>query len=431
MYILKIGVNYQTTPLEIREKLSFSEDALAEAMISLQGYDHICENVILSTCNRTEIFAVVDHLQAGKESLIQFLCKWFDMLQEDLIEYCEFKWDEEAIRYMFQVTVGLQSLVLGETQILGQVRTAFLRAQELGTTGKLFNELFKRMITFAKRAHHETVIGKQAVSISYVAVELAKKLYGQLQDQTVAILGAGEMGELLLKNLKSSGVTDMTILNRSSETASYLAKIFQTDTAPIEQLDEVLTKVDILMTSTSASLPVLTSDRVVEIMRKRKGKPLTFIDIAVPRDIAADVVNIDGVSLYDVDDLQHVADNNMAARKDAAKIIDQHIDDELVAFEHWVQVRDAVPMIRALREKSLDIQARTLESLFRKIPDLDERERRVIQKHTKSIVNQFMKQPIQHAKAICGQTTFEEDKSVFIDVFDLENIILKNEREEG
>lgn len=421
MYILKVGVNYQTTPLEIREIIRFSEETLDGAMISLQTYDHIKEHIILSTCNRTEIFAVVDDIEAGKASLIRFLSVFFALSPDELNEYCEFKEDQAAIRHIFRLAVGLNSLVLGETQILGQVRTAFLLAQEKQTIGKIFNELFKRVIAFAKKAHHETGIGEQAVSISYVAVELAKQMIGDLKDQHAAILGAGEMGVLSLKNLQGAGVSDLTVINRSEATAQYLAKRFEAKAATLAELPEVLTDVDILITSTSASQPIITKEMLTPVLAQREQK-LILIDIAVPRDIAADVATLDKVHVYDVDDLQYVIDENMEARKKAAAEIEEALDFELSSFQNWINMLDAVPLIRALREKSFTIQERTLNSIFRKIPDLDEREMKVLEKHTQSIVNQLIEEPIKQAKYLSTQESFEEDKAFFIDIFGLEEI---------
>lgn len=421
MYILKVGVNYQTTPLEIREIIRFSEETIDGAMISLQTYDHIKEHIILSTCNRTEIFAVVDDIEAGKASLIQFLSVFFALSPDELNEYCEFKEGQAAIRHIFRLAVGLNSLVLGETQILGQVRTAFLLAQEKQTIGKIFNELFKRVIAFAKKAHHETGIGEQAVSISYVAVELAKQMIGDLKDQHAAILGAGEMGVLSLKNLQGAGVSDLTVINRSEATAQYLAKRFEAKAATLAELPEVLTDVDILITSTSASQPIITKEMLTPVLAQREQK-LILIDIAVPRDIAADVATLDKVHVYDVDDLQYVIDENMEARKKAAAEIEEALDFELSSFQNWINMLDAVPLIRALREKSFTIQERTLNSIFRKIPDLDEREKKVLEKHTQSIVNQLIEEPIKQAKHLSTQESFEEDKAFFIDIFGLEEI---------
>lgn len=426
MHIVKVGVNYQVAPVDIREKLRFSDETVEQAMLSLQAYEHVSENIILSTCNRTELFAVVDDIEPGKEDLIRFLCTWFHISRAELMEYCQFKYEDDAIQHAFRLAVGLDSLVLGETQILGQVRQAFVTAQQLRTAGRMFNELFKRVLTFAKSAHNNTIIGEQAVSISYVAVELSKKMFGQMKGKHAVILGAGEMGELSLKNLHGSGVSEITVVNRSLDRAKQIAQRFRANAVSLDQLDEVLATADILISSTGSSTPILTKERVEKIQLKRKNKSLFLIDIAVPRDIEADVDSLDNIFLYDVDDLQDVADANMEARKEAAAFIESQLVHELSSFRNWVYTLDVVPIIRALREKSFDIQARTLESIIRKIPDLDEREIKVLRKHTKSIVNQLIEHPIKQAKLISTMEASEERKQMFIDIFGLDKNLYDN-----
>src|SRR5690625_4368529 len=345
-------------------------------------------------------------------------------------EKLQYKYYEKKIENAFKLTVGLDSMVLGETQILGQVREVFLTAQALKTTGKIFNELFKRIVTFAKSAHNNTVIGEHAVSISYVAVELSKKIFGQMEGKHAVILGAGEMGELSLENLHGSGVSDITVVNRSLENAQKLAARFNARAATMDELEDVLADADILISSTGANAAVLTKEQLVPLQKRRKNKPLFLIDIAVPRDIDSSVDEMDNIFLYDVDDLQYVADENMEARKEAAALIELQLIHELSSFQNWVNTLDVVPLIKALREKSIGIQERTLESIFRKMPDLDEREKKVLRKHTLSIMNQLIEQPIKHAKKIGNKEYSEDEKDMFIDIFGLENYMDTNNKKE-
>src|SRR5579875_980561 len=226
MHILMVGLNYKTTPVEIRERLTFNETELDCAIKTLAAKKSILENVILSTCNRTEIYAVVDQLHTGRYYIKQFLAEWFKLEQEDFSPYLSIFEDDGAIEHLFTVTCGLNSMVLGETQILGQVRTSFMLAQEQKTTGSIFNHLFKQAITLAKRAHAETEIGANAVSVSYAAVELAKKIFGSLANKHVLIFGAGKMGELAAQNLHGNGVKKVTVINRTFEKAQILAQRF-------------------------------------------------------------------------------------------------------------------------------------------------------------------------------------------------------------
>src|SRR5690606_12849230 len=231
-----VGLNYKTAPVEIREKLTFDSESIAQAMAELKGKKSILENVIVSTCNRTEIYAVVDQLHTGRYYIKDFLSQWFGIDKEEFTPYINIFEDDGAVEHLFRVTSGLNSMVLGETQILGQVRSSFLSAQEKGTSGTVFNHLFKQSITLAKRAHSETEIGSNAVSVSYAAVELAKKIFGNLANKKVLILGAGKMGELAVQNLHGSGVGKVTVMNRTFEKAKNLAEKFQGEAKAIEEL---------------------------------------------------------------------------------------------------------------------------------------------------------------------------------------------------
>ena len=419
MHIIKMGLDYQIAPLNVREKLSFSEDDVVEAMQVLSTCDQVLENVIVSTCNRTELFAVVDETDAGIASMENFLMDWFQLKEDEVIPYLEYLIDDEAIEHLFKLVVGLDSMVIGETQILGQVRNAFLTAQSKHTTGKIFNELFKRAVTFAKRAHKDTAISEQAVSISYVAVELSKKIFGDMKDRHVVILGAGEMGELALKNLQGSGIGKVTVVNRTLERAKAVAERFNAEAMHMGKLLHVLRDADILISSTGSDDIVLDKESLLPIQKDRRGNPLFIIDIAVPRDIDQNVQELDSVYVYDIDDLQYVVDKNLETRKKAATIIETQLDYELSAFHNWVAMRDAVPAIRALREKSLCIQEKTLNSIYRKMPDLTEREIKVLQKHTKSIIHQLLEDPIKRAKKMGENKEGQESIQLFKDIFGL------------
>lgn len=318
MHTIVVGLNYKTAPVEIREKLSFIESELPQAMEALQKQKSILENVIVSTCNRTEIYAVVDQLHTGRHFVKQFLADWFDLPVETFSSYLTIREEDEAVEHLFKVTAGIDSMVLGETQILGQVKKSFLSGQEIGTTGTVYNQLFKQAVTFAKRAHNETAIGENAVSVSYAAVELAKKIFGSLQRKHVAILGAGKMGELAIENLYGSGVGKVTVINRTFEKAESLAAKFHGQAKSMKELQCSLLEADILITSTGATDYVIDYELMQFVERLRKGKPLFMVDIAVPRDIDPRVGDLPNVFLYDIDDLQGIVEANLAERERAA-----------------------------------------------------------------------------------------------------------------
>lgn len=420
MHILKVGFNYKNAPVAIREKLTFSEESLHEAMVELKARKSILENVILSTCNRTEIYAVVDQLHTGRYYIKTFLADWFGIDKAEFEEYFQINENDDALEHLFRVTTGLDSMVLGETQILGQMKDAFFASQKVKATGTIFNELFKQVITFGKRVHHETAIGEHAVSISYTAVELIKNKLGKIRDKNITILGAGEMAELAVKNLQGASASNLTIVNRTYSKAETMASKFQVEAEPMEKLLEVLQSTDILFTTTAAENIVLTKEMLEPVLSRREGRALFLVDIAVPRDIDPAIGELDKVYLFDIDDLQHIVDENLEERRKAANEVEQLLHEEIIEFKEWLRTLGVVPVISALRKKALGIQAETMKSIERKMPDLTEREKKVLSKHTKSIINQLLKEPITQAKELAGSENAEESLQLFVDIFGIE-----------
>lgn len=423
MHTLVVGLNYKTAPVEIREKLSFAEHTIPEAMAALQQQKSVLENVIVSTCNRTEIYAVVDQLHTGRYYIKQFLAEWFHVPMEEFSPHLIIKEQDEAVQHLFRVSAGIDSMVLGETQILGQVRKSFLNGQELGSTGTVYNHLFKQAVTFAKRAHTETAIGENAVSVSYAAVELAKKIFGSLSKKHVAILGAGQMGELAMENLYGSGVGEVTVVNRTLEKAATLAAKFNGQAKSMQELQCTLLEADILITSTGATNYVIDFEVMQYVDRLRKGKPLFLVDIAVPRDIDPRVGDLANVFLYDIDDLQGIVEANLAERERAAMQIEEMITGEVRQFKEWVQTLGVVPVIAALRKKASTIQEETMASIENKMPNLTERERKLLSKHTKSIINQLLKDPILQAKELATEKNAAEKLELFQQIFGIEEAV--------
>ncbi len=423
MHILVVGLNHKTAPVEIREKLSFQENELPEALDKLRHSKSILEAAILSTCNRTELYVVADQLHTGRYYSKAFLSEWFGIEKEEFSPYLVIRENDAATEHLYRVAAGLDSLVIGETQILGQVRDAFLLAQDSETTGTIFNQLFKQAITLAKRSHSETEIGENAVSVSYAAVELAKKIFGGLQNKHVVILGAGKMGELTAKNLQSNGVDQVTVVNRTLEKATELASRFKGQARSMDEVETALADADILISSTGSTSYVLTEQNVKPLLKKRRGRPLFMVDIAVPRDLDPSLNNMDSVFLYDIDDLEGIVETNIAERKKEAEKIELMIEEDLVQFREWLNTLGVVPMITALRTKALAIQAETMNSIERKLPNLTDRERKVLSKHTKSIVNQLLRDPIVRVKEMAAEPNAEESLEIFTKIFAIEEEI--------
>ncbi len=428
MHILAVSLNYKTAPVEIREQLTFQPDQLGEALRVLKGKKSILENVILSTCNRTEIYAVVDQIHTGRYYIKQFLSEWFNIETEEFAPFLNYYEQDDAVEHLFRVACGLNSMILGETQILGQVRSSFLEAQAEGCTGTIFNQLFKQAITIAKRGHSETDIGSNAVSVSYAAVELAKKIFGSLKGKHVLILGAGKMGELAIQNLHGNGASKVTVINRTFEKAEKLAERFSGEARSIDELENALVEVDILISSTGASGFVITKDLMKKVAIARKGRPLFMVDIAVPRDIEPEIAEIENVFLYDIDDLEGIVEANMQERKKAAEKIGVMIEEGMEEFNQWLNMLGVVPVISALREKAMTIQAETMKSIERKLPDLTEREKKILNKHTKSIINQMLRDPILQAKELAAEKNAEESLRLFIKIFNIEHLVEKQKK---
>ncbi len=423
MHTLVVGLNYKTAPVEIREKLSFIEQDLPNAMQALQDEKSILENVIVSTCNRTEIYAVVDQLHTGRYYIKNFLSKWFNLPVEKFENHLFIREEDASLDHLFRVTAGIDSMVLGETQILGQVKKSFLQGQEQGTTGTVYNQLFKQAVTFAKRAHSETAIGENAVSVSYAAVELAKKIFGSLKNKHVAILGAGKMGELAIQNLYGNGVGKVTVINRTFEKARDLATKFEGDAKSMDELQCTLLEADILISSTGATQYVIDYDLMKYVSQLRKGEPLFMVDIAVPRDLDPKISELPNVFLYDIDDLQGIVNANLAEREKAAEQISAMITTEVVQFKEWFATLGVVPVISALRQKAAKIQQETMTSIENKMPNLTERERKILNKHTKSIINQLLKEPILQAKELANSPQASEDLRLFQQIFGIEEAV--------
>lgn len=429
MHILVAGFNYKTAPVEMREKFTFQETELPVALTQLRNMKSILECTIISTCNRTEVYVVADQLHTGRHFTKTFLADWFGLPKEDFLPYLIIREDHQAIEHLFRVACGLDSMVLGETQILGQVREGFLVAQEQQATGTIFNHVFKQAITLAKRAHSGTEIGHHAVSVSYAAVELGKNIFGDFSGKHVVILGAGKMSELTAKHLHSNGADKITVINRTEAKAVEIAAKFLGQARPFEELQRTLAEADVVISSTGARDFVVTKEMLAGTLKKRKGRPLFMVDIAVPRDLDPMLADFDDVYLYDIDDLQNIVEANLAERKREAEKIEIMIEAELDEFKHWLNTLGVVPIITALRTKALAVQAETMESIERKLPHLTERDKKVLRKHTKSIVNQLLRDPVTRVKELAAEPDADEALDLFTKIFALKGELAVQEED--
>ena len=431
VHLIVVGLNYRTAPVDLRERFALQEDDAHQALQLLQGTTSILEGVIVATCNRTEVYAVVDRLHLCGHYIRNFMETWFQVPRQEFNRHLYMYEDDAAVEHLFRVTTGLDSMVVGETQILGQVRGAFLLAQAQRTTGTIFNQLFKQAITLAKRAHVETGIADNAVSVSYAAVELGRRIFGRFNGKTVMIVGAGKMSELTARHLHANGASQIYVAGRTMDRARELADKFAGIAMTMDEAMDRLHEADIVISSTGAAHVVLRKHVVESAMAKRRKRPLFLIDIAVPRDIDSTCSGIPNVFLYDIDDLEGIVEGNMATRREAAAEIEKMIAEEQEAYRVWFATLGVGPLIRALQDKAAAIQEATLESLLRKLPELDERQQKVIRKLTKSMVNQMIHDPILRVKEMAAQKKNEDAMRLFIELFAIDGQVAKLREDAG
>lgn len=419
MTISVVGLNHQTAPVAVRERLAFTDQELA---IPLERFCDAAveEAVILSTCNRVEFYLFAPDAEAGVGSCIDFLSTYHDLPTSAFVPCLYQLYDVDAIRHLFRVAASLDSLVLGEPQILGQVKSAYLAALAAGRTGVVLNQLFSRALNVAKAVRSETGIGDHAVSVSYAAVELAKKIFEQLQTCTAMILGAGETSELAARHLQRQGVESMFVVNRTQIRAEQLAQTLHAKAIPWEMFPEHLVHTDIVISSTGAPHAIIQKAMVQDVMRARKGRPMFFIDIAVPRDIDPGVNTLDDVFLYDIDDLEHVVEANRQERQLEAQAAEDLIWREVRHFQQWLAARDAVPTIVALRKRAELIRHEELEKALTKLDNLTDRERQVIETLATGIVNKLMHTPTVNLKRASRDGRVRDYVQVVQCLFDLE-----------
>ena len=397
MAIVVVGLNHTTAPVAVRERLAFSDATLAEALAHFRPPE-VQELVILSTCNRVEMYLQTSDVDVSMASAVGFMAACHAVPPTQFTPHLYQLSDLEAVRHLLRVAASLDSLVLGEPQILGQVKAAYLAAQAAGRTGLIFSQLFERALRVAKTIRTETGISDHAVSVSYAAVELAKKIFESLQQRTVMVLGAGDTAELAARHLVSQGVTRVFIANRTSERAVLLAQALQAKAIPWEAFPEHLAYTDIVISSTSAPHPIIQPAMVREALRARRSRPMFFIDIAVPRDIDPAVNTLENVFLYDIDDLHNVVQENRRERQREALEAEALVWQEVQQFQQWLAVRDAVPTIVAMRQHAEAIRLQELEKALHKLGPLDERQRRVLEALTCGIVNKLLHAPTVYLK---------------------------------
>jgi len=423
VHIVSVGLNHKVAPVEVREKLSFSPASLPDALTRLrppESCPYVPEGVILSTCNRLEIYALAPGVDEGQEKICCFLEDCHDRPQETFRPYLYSYADEQAVTHLFNVAAGLDSMVVGENQILGQVTNAMEQALSCGAAGKVLAALFRRAIETGKRARTETRISYGAVSVSHVAVELAHRIFGDLSHCQILLVGAGEMAELAARTLVTYGAGSLSILNRTRERAEQLAVEYDAQALGWGQLEEALWWADIIITSTGAPHAIFRPDNVRQATSIRHDRPLFFIDIAVPRNVDPNVERLDNVYLYDIDDLESVIEASLAERRREMPRVEQIVQEQRASFMGWFQSLDVVPTIVALRKQVETMRQAELERALHRLDNLSERDHEVIQALTKRIVNKILHHPMVRLKEHASQQNGYAYAEVVRELFDLD-----------
>jgi glutamyl-tRNA reductase len=402
MRLFAVGLSHRSAPVELRETVDFARKGLEHALAELSTRGVGRELVVLSTCNRAEIYAVGD-TEGAAEHLGRFFSEYHEIPHEHVREHLYVHRGADAARHLFRVAAGLDSLVVGEPQILGQVKAAYAVASDGQFTAALTNRLFHSAFTVGKRVRSETGLGEGAVSVSYAAIALAKKIFGDLRGRSVLILGAGEMAKLTGIHLQAQHVKQIAIASRTLTTAQTLAARLDGTAVPWERVDHALAAADIVVTATGASEPVLTRARVGETMRHRRNRPLFVIDIAVPRDVAADVGQLDQVFLYNIDDLRSIVQENLARRGAELARAEAIIDEEVVKYTAWMQSREIVPTVVALRQRFEAIRRAELARLEPKLSGLPPEARARVDEITRLIVEKLLLTPTEQLKAVSDE----------------------------
>jgi glutamyl-tRNA reductase len=417
-----MGLSHNTAPLDVRESHAFPAHKMGEALIALRDYEAVKEALMLQTCGRLEIYAELEDYEEGVSQIRQFLGNFRHGGVEDMDSYMYTLLGSQAIDHLFRVSTGLDSMLIGEAEILHQVKDAFIQSQRARSLGKTLHSLFREALNAGKAARSQTDIGGQSTSIATAAVTFAIQHVGDLRGTSVAVVGAGKMGSLVARRLKAAGCGDIVVLNRSKQRAGDVIDAIGTGRSmDLPGIVEAIAGADIVVTSTGASTFILTTDNVGEAMRARPDRPLFIVDIAVPRDCDPDVARIPNVSVVDVDGLRGVVDVTLERRREAIPMVEEIIAEHTERFHQWYQSRVAVPVISSLVRRAETIREGELERLFARCPELTDRERMLITGMSLTVISKLLHSAITKIrdKAIVNRAEALTDAHILNDLFDL------------
>jgi glutamyl-tRNA reductase len=415
--IVVVGLSHKTAPLALREALAFPEDRLGEALERAQEEAGLSEAMILSTCNRVEIYGRAPEPITGH--VAEFLARFHDRRLEELRPHLYQLEGEAAVRHAFRVAASLDSMVLGESQILGQVKQAYEVAAEAGALGSVLTALRNRSLAAAKRTRTETAIGRNAVSVSHVAVELARKIFGDLRDRPVLLVGAGKMSELAARQMVRGGARATVLGGRTLEKAEQLAAVLGGQAVPFEALRSAMADVDVVISGTAAPGLVVTHDDVEAAQAARRYRPLFLIDIAVPRDVEPEAGKVKSVFLYDIDDLRSVAEANLRERRKEAASAESILDEEITAFLEWRRSLDVVPLLVELRNRADEIRRAEVDKARRRLGPLTPEQEEALDAVTSGIVNKLLHSPTVELKKMANSRDHDDHVGLIRKLFGL------------
>jgi glutamyl-tRNA reductase len=421
MHLLLVGLSHHTAAVELRERVDFST-RLPDALAALAAQPDVGELVILSTCNRAEIYASCDAPDRARTALVEFMAGFHALTPDVILPYVYTRQDEDVARHLFRVAAGLDSLVVGEPQILGQVKDSYAAAADRHLTGPLLNRLFHSSFAVGKRVRSETGLAEGAVSVSYAAVSLARKIFGRLDALQVLLLGSGDMGRLTATHLRSQQVRGLTICSRTRTHAAALAAEMDAAVIDWEERHAALEASDIVVAATGAATPVATRADVARAMHARRNRPLFVIDIAVPRDIDPSAGELDQVFLYNVDDLRAIVRGNLARRSAEVERAEALVEAEVAQLSAWLRSRDAIPTVVALRQRFEAIRRAELQRLEPRMAQLGPEGRARVDEITRLIVEKLLLTPTEQLKAVSDHATAAAYSDALSRLFSLDDL---------
>ena len=410
MHVLSIGLNHTTAPVEVRERAAVAAEHLDDALSDISKRGEIEEATILSTCNRTEVYCQVP--DSNIDVVSDWLCDFHELKKNEVAPYLYSFPDQAAVKHAFRVAAGLDSMVIGEPQILGQMKTAFATAHKNGNTGKVLNRLFQHTFSVAKEIRTSTSIGSHAVSVAYAAVSLSKQIFSDIAQQTVLLVGAGETIELTCRHLHAQGVRDIVIANRTVERAEGLAKEFGAQAISLHELSTRLADADMVFSSTASTLPILGKGAFESALKKRKNKPMLIVDLAIPRDVEPEVGDLGNVYLYTVDDLQQVVNQGIESRKNAAVEAEKIVEEQTLHFMHWFQNLQSIPTIRQLRDRTSSITENELINARKRLNAGDD-PAAVLEQFAHALSRKFMHHPTESLRQKHDETLLAATRELF------------------